>query len=285
MHYLYRITNIKNNKIYIGQAINLSARWSVHKNNALNPERSTQYIHYAMAKHKIHNFIFEHIATCKSQDDADELEMLLIQQYKSLSSQHGYNIKNGGKAGSHSESTKEKLRKAMFKQIAEKGHPAQGKKWTDEQKANLSATLKALDKDKIYTPEVRKRMSDAHLGQKPSAETLALRVESLKKSWASRIDYSRKCAAPGCEVSGRAKYRIINNIRYCANHGDRMRRNGDLEPRSLGAHNIGREPPNKHKFSKDEIDYILISKSSTCALAREFGVTEKVIKRVRDGNF
>jgi len=43
------------------------------------------------------------------------------------------------------------------------------------------------------------------------------------------IDYSRKCEAPGCEVSGKAKYRIINEIRYCSKHALRMLRYNRLD--------------------------------------------------------
>jgi predicted GIY-YIG superfamily endonuclease len=34
MYYLYRITNILNNKIYIGQTVNYKSRWGAHKSKA-----------------------------------------------------------------------------------------------------------------------------------------------------------------------------------------------------------------------------------------------------------
>jgi GIY-YIG catalytic domain. len=65
MHYLYRITNQLNGKVYIGQSNN-KRRWSQHKYFAKHPEQTGQYIHNAMAKYGVENFIFEVIATCKT---------------------------------------------------------------------------------------------------------------------------------------------------------------------------------------------------------------------------
>jgi hypothetical protein len=72
-------------------------------------------------------------------------------------------------------------------------------------------------------------MSEAHLGIKDSEDTKQRKAESAKEAWKERIDYSRKCAAPGCEISGKAKYKIINGIRYCNKHGLRMLRYGRLD--------------------------------------------------------
>jgi hypothetical protein len=49
-----------------------------------------------MAKYGVENFEFEIIATCRTQEDANEAEVLLIQQYDSRNKEKGYNIKPGG---------------------------------------------------------------------------------------------------------------------------------------------------------------------------------------------
>lgn len=97
MHYLYRITNLLNNKVYIGQSDNANRRWSYHRNQALKDEPA-QYINRAMKKYGVDNFVFEVIATCHTQEDANEIEVLLIQQYDSRNKEKGYNIKPGGEA-------------------------------------------------------------------------------------------------------------------------------------------------------------------------------------------
>ena len=72
-------------------------------------------------------------------------------------------------------------------------------------------------------------MSEVHIGIKDSEETKQRKSESAKEAWDKRIDYSRKCSAPGCEVSGKAKYKIINGVRYCNKHGLRMLRYGRID--------------------------------------------------------
>lgn len=229
MHYLYKITNQLNNKIYIGQSNN-GRRWSQHKYFARHPEQTGQHIHNAMAKYGVDNFIFEIIATCRTQVDADEVETILIYQYNSRDKTIGYNSKIGGidgRKGSQSEETREKIRQATIKQIAEKGHPARGRIVTDEEK-ELHRKAR-LEKPLDYTPELRQKMSEAHIGIKDTEETKQKKSESAAAAWEKRIDYSRKCSVPGCEVEGKAKYKIINNIRYCNKHGLRMLRYGRLD--------------------------------------------------------
>jgi len=317
---LYRITNKINGKVYIGQAADLSKRWSDHR-RAVRLNKPTQIIHHAMIKHGIENFEFEVIASCKSQNDANETETILVAQYDSfIRNDKGYNATLGGMNAPKSEEwiramkewhaslSPEKRAEISRKQsvsftkyIKENGHIALGTKRTDEQRANISAALKALDKEAIYTEEVRQHMSDAHIGLKDTEETKQRKSDSIKEAWAERIDYSRKCEAPGCEVSGKAKYKIIDGIRYCNMHGLRMLRNGILEklppfkytednpmPEDVrakcGASNIGRIPHNRKEFTAEQIDMIIADPRSSRKIAKELGVTEKVIVRIRKQN-
>lgn len=228
MHYIYKITDTLNNKVYIGQTVDDKKRWIAHKSYAKNPEKTGQYIHRAMAKYGIENFIFEVIASCKSQEDTDETESLLIIQYDSRNKERGYNLMVGGSHGGHSEETKEKIRQATINQIATKGHPAAGREVIQKTR-DLMRKIR-LEHPIEYTEEIRKNMSEAHIGIKDSEETKQKKSESATKAWAERISYEGiKCSAPGCQVSGKAKYKIIQNVRYCNKHGLRMLRYGRLD--------------------------------------------------------
>jgi len=226
MHYLYKITNLINKKVYIGQSINPDYRWYQHCSYSRNNNKQKQYIHKAIAKYGSENFIFEVIAGSKTQENADEIEIILISQYDSRNSYKGYNLKSGGSRGNHSEETKEKIRQATIKQIAEKGHPAAGRVVSQETRDLLRK--KRLDNPIEYTDEIRKNMSEAHKGKVISEEQRKKMSEGIKKQWETRIDYSRKCEAPGCEVSGKVKYKIIDGVRYCNKHGLRILRYGRL---------------------------------------------------------
>lgn len=247
IHYLYRIINKINGKIYIGQTVQPDKRWYQHKSMATQ-EHPVMAISCAIKKYGNEAFEFEIIASCKTWDDTNEIETLLVSQYNSLVP-NGYNVSLGGFNAPKSEiwlksmrdwhaslsleernEISEKQRQATIKQIETQGHPAQGNKWTDEQKANLSIALKALDKEAIYTEEVRRNMSEAHVGIKDTEETKNKKSESAKIAWGQRISYNGiKCNAPGCEVSGKAKYKIIEGIRYCNKHGLRLLRYGCLD--------------------------------------------------------
>lgn len=287
MHYLYSITDRVNNKIYIGQTNQQHKRWSSHKSYAKHPEMSGQYIHRAMAKYGIDNFIYEVIATCQTQEDANEIESILIAQYDSRDNRFGYNIKPGGLTNGHSDETKEKLRQATIKQIQEKGHPAQDTKRTPEQRETLSHAQQ--NRNNNYTIEMRERMSLSHMGQKQSAEAVENRKASLKITNDAKIaeklqSGELKCNAPGCERSGIYKdYLVVNGIRYCAKHGSRIKRNGTLETKPA-FRSIGQAPPNKIIFTQDQIHSILSDVRSAQKIGKDFGVTEKVIIRVRREN-
>lgn len=129
MHYLYRITNQVNQKNYIGQTVNDKTRWTAHKSFAKNAEKTGQYIHRAMAKYGVDNFTYEVIAVCLTQEDANEIESILITQYNCRNKQYGYNVMPGGKNISgpdhpnygkiHSEETKQKRSQTMKQKCAD----------------------------------------------------------------------------------------------------------------------------------------------------------------------
>jgi group I intron endonuclease len=222
MHYLYRITNQLSGKVYIGQTNDPDYRWYQHRSYAKG-NKHKQYIHRAMSKHGIENFVFDVIAGCRSQEDTDETESLFIIQYNSRNKEFGYNLMVGGSHGGHSEETKQKQREATINQIATKGHPAAGRVVTEEEK-ELHRKIR-LENPIEYTPEIRKNMSEAHLGIKDSEETKQRKSEKAKAAWANRISYDGiKCSDPTCDVSGKAKYKIIDGVRYCNKHGLRALR-------------------------------------------------------------
>lgn len=95
---IYKITNNVNNKIYIGQSINIEKRWQHHKLEA-NNKNQNQYnylIHRAFRKYGIKNFSFEIIEECLSNELNDK-EKYWIKYYNSY--KNGYNMTAGGDTG------------------------------------------------------------------------------------------------------------------------------------------------------------------------------------------
>lgn len=88
---IYKITNLLNGKVYIGQTIqSLEHRFSQHKHKT-----SSSPIHLAIKKYGHKNFIIEELEKC-SVGILDEREIFYIEQYKSYYKKFGYNISRGG---------------------------------------------------------------------------------------------------------------------------------------------------------------------------------------------
>ena len=88
---LYKITNLINGKVYIGQSIHPDKRWWEHRNKA--KKNFDEYpIHLAISKYGEENFSFEIL---EWSEDYDNREKELIQEYNSISP-NGYNVAIGG---------------------------------------------------------------------------------------------------------------------------------------------------------------------------------------------
>lgn len=87
---IYKITNLLNSKIYIGQSVKLLSRISAHKS-----ENGGGLLSKAITKYGKDNFLFEVLEYC-NKDDLDELEIKYISEYNSTVP-NGYNISIGGK--------------------------------------------------------------------------------------------------------------------------------------------------------------------------------------------
>lgn len=169
---IYTITNLLTDKIYVGQTVRPKERWSQHKAYA-KKDNPPQYIHRAMSKYGVENFSYEVIAMCKTQEDADETESILIIQYSSRDKKFGYNIAHGGNV-----TWKSGLPPYMY--------PMFGKKQTEYQKQRMSEVhsgkknphsdewsskvSKAL-KGRPITEETKQKLSVSNLGQTRTTET------------------------------------------------------------------------------------------------------------------
>lgn len=92
---IYKITNLINNKIYIGQSRNIAQRWKSHRNPYRHKEYSSYPLYRAINKYGLDNFSFEIIEECLDSD-LNEREKYWIQHYHSNSSDFGYNQTSGG---------------------------------------------------------------------------------------------------------------------------------------------------------------------------------------------
>lgn len=86
---IYKITNIQNNKVYIGQTINtLERRFNRHKTDALNNVVNTHFAR-AIREYGIDSFVAEIIDTAETQEELNRREQYWIHYYNSI--EEGYN--------------------------------------------------------------------------------------------------------------------------------------------------------------------------------------------------
>lgn len=97
---IYKYTNKINNKVYIGQSINLEKRKYTHKSSAFN-EKANDYnsqFHKAVRKYGLENFSYEVVVEISNEEYSkeilDDLEKYFIQYYNSF--RCGYNATEGG---------------------------------------------------------------------------------------------------------------------------------------------------------------------------------------------
>ena len=165
--YVYLIHNIKNNKVYVGKTTNPSVRWHKHIKVAFSQrKREKFYLHQAIRKDGVSNFVFSIIQKFPSEEVANLAEVYWINFFNSRSD--GYNLTAGGEGCSGrklSDLTKEKIRiKATGR-----GHSQETKKLLQEINAgkipsNLEQ-LKIINHGRSLSQSHKDKISQAKIGQ------------------------------------------------------------------------------------------------------------------------
>lgn len=118
---IYKITNLINNKVYIGQTINYKERLRHHKQTAFreSDKNRDKPLYRAIRKYGLENFKFEIIDdTAKTQEELNQKEIYYIELYDCIiDTGKGYNLETGGGNGHKSEYTKRKIAEAQMGEL------------------------------------------------------------------------------------------------------------------------------------------------------------------------
>lgn len=121
---IYMIRNNIDNKVYIGQSINLKRRINTHKLKLRSGTHDNSYIQNSVDKYGYMNFEFSILEYC-IEEDLDDKEKYWIARYDSMNRDNGYNRESGGNFGRvYSEERKNTLKG--------KGNPMYGKHHSKE---------------------------------------------------------------------------------------------------------------------------------------------------------
>lgn len=202
---VYKITNNINNKVYIGQSINIKARWKDHIHALDRGDSNCTLLQRAWVKYGgKENFTFEILELCL-EDELDEVEVKYITMYDSHN--QGYNIESGGNQNKClSDETKQKLREAHL-----------GKKMSNETKKKMSESRLGA-KNPMYgqthSEATRKKIGDAAKGR-PGHKPSEAGLERIRKANMGRVVSNEARAKISIANMGNVPYN--KNLRpvYC----------------------------------------------------------------------
>ena len=187
MHTVYKITNTKNGKMYIGYTgQTIEQRWRRHCRDAFSGKYDYKFVR-AIKKYGPESFIIETLEVVESKEMGLARERELIKEYNSR--ELGYNTHEGGRGG-HTGAYHKNGRSGAANHMFGKHH-------TEETKAKAAATRKKWlqsEEGQKYLERSRQWMkSDKNPGKVKSEQML----EKLSKSQKERLAKMRELAKAG----------------------------------------------------------------------------------------
>ena len=181
---IYKITNLVNNKVYIGASKNIEKRWSEHKRRADSP------IHSDLEALGEENFKFEVLLECP-ETMLTQWERDMICLYDADDPEKGYNSKNDRPYSLKVSETHKGKPSGM------KGHVAwnRGLKTSDETKRKMSEA----NRGHTVSDETRRKISEAHKGLSTSEETKRKLSEARKEYWRKKKNLT-ECSINGLKI-------------------------------------------------------------------------------------
>ena len=92
---IYKITNLKNNKAYIGQSTDIKSRWNNHKIELRNNDHRNSHLQNSFNKYGEEAFEFR-VLERTFEENLDNAEEYWINFFDSTNPEKGYNLKYGG---------------------------------------------------------------------------------------------------------------------------------------------------------------------------------------------
>lgn len=202
---IYKITNIINDKLYIGKTTkSLEWRWKVHICHSKN-KNYHGLLQRAIAKYGADNFKLEIIDSAKSEEELNEKEKYWIEYYKSYLKEKGYNLTKGGEGGALVGEALERMKRSK-----------KGQKHSEERKSSGYTYLKGINKGKknaMYgkKPANAGKTMEEFFGKERADEIKEVIRESTKQGMINSKKYQKYLE--------NFKKQYYENPRYCTHCG------------------------------------------------------------------
>jgi group I intron endonuclease len=171
---VYKVTNLIDGKVYIGQtAQTLWRRRRAHENLSAKP---STYFHRALAKHGFGNFSWEIVDTCETKEALHAREQYWIDHCACMAP-GGYNSAEGGKGGAYLESHKQRISAALKGRTVS----AETRQKQSQMRKGVKMPRSAIEKFKARTGE-----KNPFFGRTHAEETRRVIGEKSKgRNWAT----------------------------------------------------------------------------------------------------
>ncbi len=192
MFSIYKVTNTRSNKIYVGLSKDPKKRWNRHMKTAAGNGKKQRF-HEALAKYGSDAFTFEVIEMgIENRELANIREKFWIAEFRSFEREHGYNGTPGGDGGptflgrKHTDEWKRRMsevqsnRSPEWRENFKKAHQNRSPEWCrnlsiaqqNREPASLvtrerlrEAWVKRKAEGRIISEEGRRKISEKHRGK------------------------------------------------------------------------------------------------------------------------
>lgn len=201
---IYKITNLEDGKIYIGQTVNYKKRKKSHLNSLNNGSHHNEHLQRAFDKYGENYFKIELLEKCDIKE-LDKRERYYIKELDACNHSKGYNMMFGGQR--YRDFTNEVRRK-----MSEAG---KGRKFTNEhkKKIGLAHAGRTISRESVEKSIATKKRLKVHCGER---NPNALISDSVAEKIITKLSsgFPVKTIAEQFQVSTDVVYNIMYNRTY-----------------------------------------------------------------------